>query len=583
MIGGRLERKKEQVGNYMLKSLNISNFALIDKTEAEFGEGLNILTGETGAGKSILTDALGAVLGNRIGAGHIRSGAEELKIEAVFSAEKNSPVRSVMKEFEIDEDDENLIITRKINRSGKTSITANGSHITLATLKKIGAALVDIHGQNENLALLRTESVYRLIDGAEEKIPEVREDYKRLYRLWNIQIRTLEEKKKSKEENAQKLDMLRWQEQEISAADLKPGEDEEIDGEIRKLSHAEKISEHIEESCLLLGGGSEFDVLTALAKVEKNLDDVSRFDDKLNSARKLLEDAAISLREVFDEVRDYSETVEFSPEKLDALHARADVIFRLKQKYGSSVDEILERLEKIRSEIAEVENYETDLETTKQVILKLEGQAKKRAEHLLQLRQKSAEKLSMAIEREIRKLGMEKATFKIEVTPSPELTANGKDSADMIFSANLGEEPKSLAKVASGGELSRVALAIKTISAGREDSAETMVFDEIDTGLGGMTAKVVAECIAKVSRNKQVLCITHLAQIACMADKHLHVSKNDSDGRTVTQVKKIVGTERTREISRMASGEESQSALKNARDMISSAKRAKRLMTVGII
>ena len=388
----------------------------------------------------------------------------------------------------------------------------------------------------------------------------------------------LAEKKKSKEENEQKLDMLRWQEQEISSAELKPGEDEEIDADIRKLSHAEKISEHVEESKLLLGNGTEFDVLTALAKVEKNLDDISRFDDKLNSARKLLEDAEISLREVYDEISSYSETVDFSPEKLDSLHARADVIYRLKQKYGASVDEILKRLEKIRSEISEVENFETDLETTQQVISKLEEQTKARAKNLLNLRQKSAAKLSTSIEREIRKLGMENAKFKIEVAPARELDSNGGDSADMIFSANLGEEAKSLAKVASGGELSRVALAIKTISAGREDSAQTMVFDEIDTGLGGTTAKVVAECIAKVSRHKQVLCITHLAQIACMADTHLHVSKTDSGGRTVTRVEKIVESERVREISRMASGEESQSALKNARDMITSAAKIKRLM-----
>ncbi len=561
----------------MLKSLSVQNFALIEKVDLEFGDGLNILTGETGAGKSILIDALGAVLGHRVGASNIRAGCEELRIEAVFLPEKFSPVHEIMQELEIEED-ENLIITRKISRGGKNSIVVNGSHLTLTALKKLGAALIDFHGQNENLALLKDSSVYNLIDGADEKIFPAQTEYQKLFRLWKAQIKSLEEKQKSKIENNQRLDMLKWQEQEISAADLKVGEDDELEIEIKKLSHAEKISENVLEACLLLGGGNDFDILTALAKVEKNLAEVSKFDDKLNSAQKLLEDATISLREVFDDVQSYSESVEFSPEKLDQLHARVDVIYNLKKKYGGTIAEILDRLEKVREEISQIENFDSDFETTKQLILKLEAQTKKRAATLLKLRQKSAEKLSAAIEKEIRKLGMEKAKFKITVEPVEELNLRGGDSADMIFSANVGEEMKTLSKIISGGELSRVALAIKTISAGREDSAETMVFDEIDTGLGGATAKVVAEGIAKVSCAKQVLCVTHLAQIACIADVHLQISKSDDDEKTVTQVQRIKDNDRVREISRMASGEETPASMKNARAMIASAQKIKRLM-----
>lgn len=562
----------------MLKSLSVQNFALIEKVDLEFGEGLNILTGETGAGKSILIDALGAVLGHRISAANIRAGCEELRVEAVFLLEKFSPVRDIMQEFEIEDDDDNLIITRKISRAGKNIIVANGSHLTLTALKKLGAALVNVHGQNENLALLKDSSVYNLIDGADEKISATLGEYQKLFRLWQAQIKSLAEKQKNKVENNQRLDMLKWQEQEISAADLKVGEDAELEVEIKKLSNAEKISENVSAAYQLLGGGNDFDILTALARLEKNLAEVSKFDDKLNSAQKLLEDATISLREVFDEVQDYSEAVEFSPEKLDQLHVRLDVIHNLKKKYGDSIEKILEHLAKVREEISQAENFDTDFETTKQLILKLEAQAKKRAATLLKLRQQSAEKLSSAIEKEIRKLGMEKAKFKITVEPAEEMTLRGGDSADMIFSANVGEEMKTLSKIISGGELSRVALAIKTISAGREDSAATMVFDEIDTGLGGTTAKVVAEGIAKVSCSKQVLCVTHLAQIACMADCHLQIFKSDDDERTVTQVQRIKDNDRVREISRMASGEETPASMKNARTMIQSAQKIKRLM-----
>ena len=430
----------------MLKTLSVQNFALIEKVDLEFGEGLNILTGETGAGKSILIDALGAVLGQRVGISNIRAGCEELRVEAVFLLEKFSPVREVMKEFEIEIDDDNLIIARKISRAGKNIIVANGSHLTLTALKKLGASLVNVHGQNENLALLKESSVYNLIDGEDEKISSTHGEYQKLFRLWQTQIKSLQEKQKNKVENNQRLDMLKWQEQEISDADLKVGEDEELEIEIKKLSNAEKISENLSEAYQLLGGGNDFDILTALAKVEKNLAEVSKFDDKLNSAQKLLDDATISLREVFDEVQDYSASVEFSPERLDQLHARLDIIRNLKKKYGETIEKILERLEKIREEISQTENLDSDFETTKQLILKLEAQTKKRAATLLKLRQQSAEKLSSAIEKEIRKLGMEKAKFKIAVEPVEELNLRGGDSAEMFFSANVGEEMKTLSK-----------------------------------------------------------------------------------------------------------------------------------------
>ena len=513
----------------MLKTLSVWNFALIENVNVEFDEGLNILTGETGAGKSILIDALGVVLGSRASTQYIRNGCEDLKVEAVFLIEATDKVRNILSELEIENEDEELIITRKISRSGKNSIIVNGSHITLTSLKKIGNALIDIHGQNENLALLKEGTPYHLIDDSSDEIAAALTDYQKLYKFWLAQKKALEDKKKSAAENEQKLDMLRWQENEISEAKLNVGEEENLESEFRRLSNAEKIVENVEEACNLLDNDDEFNILTALSRISKNLDDVQRYDHALDDARKMVEEASINLHEVYSEIRSYGEQFEFSPGRLDEIQDRLELIHRLKKKYGSTVEEILERHEKIKQELSSIENFDEDVEAIKQKILKFEAQTRKRAENLTKARKKSAKNLSASIERELRQLGMKKAQFIIAVNSVEELSLNGSDEVDMMFSANAGEEVQSLSKVASGGELSRLALAIKTIDAGRDDAASTMVFDEIDTGLGGLTANAVAECIAKVAKYKQVLCITHLAQIACMADVHISIDKQVTD------------------------------------------------------
>lgn len=533
----------------MLQTLTVENFALIESVTVEFGAGLNILTGETGAGKSILIDALGTVLGGRVGVNQIRKGADALRVSARFS--------------------DGLTIERKISRTAKNSITANGKPITLAALKKLGADLVDVHGQNKNLALLHEENLYALID--DEKISAEAEEFKRLYRALSSKSRALSEKKSARTENLQRLDFLRWQAKEISSARLKPNEDEELDAEIKKLSHAEKIVENVQQSAQILNDG-DADILTALARVAKYLDDVARYDDKLNAARKLLEDAEINLREAYEDIRNYGEALDFSPERLDELQARSDEIFNLKRKYGASVNEILARLEKIRNDIEAAENFDSDVADLNAEVVKLERETKSRAEKLLQLRQASAKSLSAAIEREIRRLGMERAQFEIVVESAEKFSSRGGDTAEILFCANVGEEKLSLSKIVSGGELSRITLAIKTVTAGREDSAATMIFDEIDAGLGGVTARTVAEAIAKISRGRQVLCITHLPQIASMADVHLQITKSELNGRTLTTVKSLDAEERVKEISRMASGKESVVSMENAREMLAAAK-----------
>ena len=541
----------------MINTLTVENFALLENVTVEFGDGLNILTGETGAGKSILIDALGAAVGNRIGTSQIRKGTDFLRVTATFSS-----------------GDKTFVVERKISRMGKNSITLNGESITLARLKKFGAELLDVHGQNQNLELLREEKIYALID--DEKILSELESFSEIFHALNVKTRALDKKLSARADNLQRLEFLRWQAREISSAHLKPDEDELIDAEIRKLSHAEKIAENVQQSVQLLSDGDR-DILTALARVMKNLSDAARFDDKLNSARQLLEQAEIFLREATDEIRIYGDGMDFSPERLDELQARADVIFKLKQKYGASVNEILSRLSKIREDISAVESFDSDVGELQTQIAELERAAKISAEKLLQLRRASAKALSSAVEQKIRRLGMERAQFEIVVEPSEKLSARGGDTADVLFCANVGEEKFPLSKVVSGGELSRIALALKAVAA--EDSAATLVFDEIDAGLGGVTAKTVAECISEIARRRQVLCITHLAQIASLADVHLRITKSEVDGRTVTKVERLNELERVAEISRMASGKESAASIKNAREMLASAEIFKRQLS----
>lgn len=563
----------------MLKSLTVWNFALLEHVQVEFEPGLNILTGETGAGKSILIDSLGAVLGARMSADMVRSGCDWLRVEAVFSLEDESlGLHELLTQQAIDDADKELIITRQLTRAGRSTALVNGCHVTLAVLRQIGAYLVDIHGQNENLALLKEENQFHLLDGYDSDVSEALAAYECVYREWREKKKAYAEKQQASREYAQRLDMLHWQDKEISEANLKPGEDEALEADIRKLSHAEKIVGSVEESYQLLegGGGNGLGVLPALSQVKKDLEEIGRFDDALANAQKMVEEAYISLQEASYELRDYGERVEFSPERLDQLQSRMDVIYRLCKKYGATLEDVLAHQAKVEQELTEIENYDEDIAALEKEIAALEEKLGRKAAELTRLRTAAANDLSSAIEEQLFALGMPKARFHIRVEQAEDYSANGRDDVAMFFSANPGEVEKPLQKVASGGELSRIALAIKTVASSRDSSVPSMVFDEIDTGIGGRTAQMVAERIALVAQYKQVLCITHLPQIACMADAHLYISKRTVEGTTATQIRPLSERERISEIARMASGADMTTAsLDNAREMVSHAKMKK--------
>ena len=425
---------------------------------------------------------------------------------------------------------------------------------------------------------MKEENQFHLLAGYDSDVSEALAAYECVYREWREKKKAYAEKQQASREYAQRLDMLHWQDKEISEANLKPGEDEQLEADIRKLSHAEKIVGSVEESYQLLegGGGNGLGVLPALSQVKKDLEEIGRFDDALQNAQKMVEEAYISLQEASYELRDYGESVEFSPERLDQLQSRMDVIYRLCKKYGATLEDVLAHQAKVEQELTEIENYDEDIAALEKEIAALEEKLGQKADALTKLRTAAAQDLSSAIEEQLFALGMPKARFHIRVEQAEDYGANGRDDVAMFFSANPGEAEKPLQKVASGGELSRIALAIKTVASSRDSSVPSMVFDEIDTGIGGRTAQMVAERIALVAQYKQVLCITHLPQIACMADAHLYISKRTVEGTTATQIRPLSERERISEIARMASGADMTTAsLDNAREMVSHAKMKK--------
>ncbi len=565
----------------MLRTLTVWNFALLEHVEINFDGGLNILTGETGAGKSILIDALGAVLGHRLSADAIRTGCDWLRVEAIFDISGETRLHELLAEQAIDDEDDSLIVTRQIATKGKNVILVNGCHVTLGTLRAIGEFLVDIHGQHENLSLVRSENQFALLDGSDDSIARLRSSYVESYSAWRDMAAELEEIKASANISADRMDMLKWQAREIGEANLRLHEDEELEAEINRLSNAERITENVEGAAALLeGGGGSEGLLASIGELQRRIGTLRQFDKAFDEAAPMVEDAVCQLKEVFYTVQGYRDGLEFDPERLDALQSRMDVIDKLERKYGASIEDVLAYREKIEKEIEGFENFDERMAALEEKCAETRAEAERQAAFLTEKRKAAAKKLSAAIVEQLVALGMPDARLDVALSSS-DLSARGADVIEMLFSANAGEEMRPLAKVASGGELSRIALAIKTVAAAGDSVAQSMVFDEIDTGIGGRTAQMVAERIALVASRKQVLCITHLPQIACMADVHYYLEKSAKDGKTSTDVRALPPKERAKEIARMASGADATAAsLTNAKEMIARAAEIKKTLRI---
>ncbi|SFL81120.1 DNA repair protein RecN [Pelosinus propionicus] len=558
----------------MLKSLTVTNFALIEQAVVEFDEGLNILTGETGAGKSILIDALSIILGNRASVDSIRTGCDFFRVEAVFDISKLTSIYKIIDEQGITlEDDAVVIVSRRFSRQGKNSILINGCHVTVNTLRQIGEKLVDMHGQHENQALLRPESYLALLDAFDKNIKIELEQYRQLHQKWVEVIKQQEVLAQNSRERAQRIDMLSWQTKEIALAQLKPGEEEEIEQQIPVLSNVEKITTAVNRSYILLEQGTDGiqGIIPALAEVKHELEMIARYDNRIQEQLASISDALYQLEESCTDLRLYGDEIDFDPHKLATLQERMDVIYKLKKKYGTTITEILQYYEKSLAELEDIHNYDQTIAKFSQQQKTLEEKLNFHCERLHTLRMQSSKRLSEQIGKHLTDLGMANATFDIAVISRPDFTIHGTDEVSFLFSANLGEQTKPLYKIASGGELSRIALAIKTVCAYR-DAVGIMVFDEIDAGIGGQAGHMIAEKVANVACARQVLCITHLPQIACMADRHVYIKKQIEGERTNTIVTVLTKEEQLLELTRMISGNEiTPIALENANQIFKSA------------
>ncbi|WP_196594598.1 DNA repair protein RecN [Pectinatus sottacetonis] len=556
----------------MLKTLTVWNLALIKHIQINFDNGLNIITGETGAGKSLLLGALSLLMGQRSNTDSIRNGDNYLRIEAVFSIKKDIIHHFLEKNAILDESNE-IIIVRQINKNGKNIIQVNGCQITLSILKTLSELLIDIHGQNENQSLLRPEAQLDIVDHSIPNFKQYFQKYCSAYHEYNKIKNILTQKQASSKSYNDRLDMLQWQNNEIESIAIKPDEDIELEKKIKKLSNHEKIADLVQATYDLLSNNTnESTIMSSLSIVQKNLAALTKYDKHFDNTKKVIDDICIQLQESSYDIRDYIENIDYNPAELNSLLHRSDDIERLCRKYGPNIEDVLNYQQKVKHELDQIENYDIIINDLQRELAQKEELLQTAAARLKKARKTTAENLAAAIKEQLTALGMPDAQFIIKINDIHEYMSSGTETAQIMFCANLGETVKPLQKVVSGGELSRIALAIKTVTAVNDD-IEVMVFDEIDTGIGGKTAQMVAERIARIASFKQVLCITHLPQIACMADVHFYINKYTEKTHTITKIKKLSSGEQLNEIARMASGSDITSAsLDNAMEMLNNAK-----------
>jgi DNA repair protein RecN (Recombination protein N) len=565
----------------MLTSLQVHNFALIEDVCIDFTPGFNVFTGETGAGKSILIDAFGITLGSRASLDYIRKGTDSCWVQAVFDIEGLPKVAKLLAEMDIENQESTLFMRRKLFANGKSQAFVNDRQVPASFLSKLGEALVDIHGQHENQALLRPNVPLEIIDtyGGEE-ITDAREAYYTFYVAFQKAVADLEKLLNADANQQERLAQLERENTEIESANVKVGEDEQIREKAKKLNSHSKLLGAVNIAHTALDGTEEEGggVLALLTEGKEALDKVKDIDSELAKVAEEFNSAWLSLDDIRQTLSDYLSSDEFDPAMLDTLQERLDLLFRLKQKYGGSLETVLEHLEKNREEYDSIVNLDKKLKEAKEHKKKLEIELEDQAGVLSNLRQKAASKFTAQVTEHMKDLGMAQGVFQADFAKAEEFGPLGSDRIEFQFSANLGVEPKPLQKIISGGELSRVALAIKAVLLARF-GVPTMIFDEIDTGVGGVTAQKMAEKIAIIAKKRQVICITHLAQIASFADNHLYIYKEVKNNSTVSLVEPLGNKEQVREIMRMTGGTNaSEAAKENAVELLAMAAKIKKTL-----
>ena len=541
----------------MLSELSIKNFAIIESLSLSFTNGLTVLTGETGAGKSIIIDAIGLLVGGRGSAEFVRHGAKKAEIEGLFQFEniKEHPSYEKARQFGIDVEDEMLILRREIFHTGKSVCRINGKLVTISVLREIGSTLVDIHGQHEHQELMDETRHLPLLDhfGGEE-IAEALKSYESIYRSYQRILKSLRELTENEQQMAHRLDLLSFQLDEIEKAQLTPGEDDKLLEEKNRLQNFHKIYEALQVAYSSLQG--EHAGLDWLGHAMSNLQEAGELDSSYQNLAETVANCFYVLEDAAREIRNELDLLEFDPARLDEIEDRLAEINRLKRKYGKTIDEILEYAATIEEELETLKNKEFHIDKLEKELSSCKEELSLAAKELSEIRQKHAARLTDLIHKELKDLYMDKTVFDVMFTSDYEqFNPSGSDQVEFYISTNPGEPLKPLSKIASGGELSRIMLALKSIFS-KHQGITSIIFDEVDTGVGGRVAQAIGEKIYRLSVHSQVLCITHLPQVAAMADNHYYIAKKVAGGRTVTSVQELDETERITEIARMISGAE---------------------------
>lgn len=548
----------------MLELLHIENIAIIEAADIEFAPGFNALTGETGAGKSIVIDSLSAVLGQRTSRELIRTGAEKAFVSAAFSG----MAPELTEELGIQpEADGTLLLQREIQTDGKNVCRVNGRPVTVGQLRALGARLLNIHGQHDGQQLLDEEQHIVYLDSF-GRVESLAITYAEKYKNFTDIRRQIGALQMDEAEKARRVDTLQYQIEELRRAKLKPGEEEELTARRGMLRNAEKFLDAVAGADYALNGDdSGGGALSALRQAQDALSGVRHLDDAFGQLYERLGEAYSEVYDIAATVEDKRGELDVSPGELDRVESRMDLLYRLKKKYGATVEDMLDYQARCEAELAQIEDAGDTLARLEQALSKAEKEARQAAQALSDARKAAAEQLTSQILAELQQLDMGKIRFAVDFAEKP-LDSDGMDTVRFLMSANVGEELRPIHKIASGGELARIMLAMKNVLS-EQDHVGTMVFDEVDTGVSGRAAQKVAEKMARISRRKQVLCVTHLPQLAAMADTHFSVEKGERGGRTYTEVRRLDREQRRRELARLTGGSHvSQTMLDGAEELL---------------
>lgn len=563
----------------MLVELNIQNFAILENLNINFTKGFNVLTGETGAGKSIIVEAISLILGERASRELIRTGSDKAVIEGIFYLEEPEIVKKTLSEYGIEISKDNyLLLSREIFSTGRSVSRVNGRTVTLSMLNKITENIIDIHGQHEHQSLLNVKNHIKIVDAfGDMNFKNLKNSIGRLYeevvdlkkKVHNLSMGTIERDRE--------IDLLKYQIEEINDANLSIEEEKEVEQEYNKMANAREISSTVGDVVDILNS-DDYNYSSILDQLNRSIalmNNIEEYDDKIKEINNSLENLNFELQEISITLMQYIEGIDYSEERMVYLEDRIDIINTLKKKYGNTITEILEYKDEISRKLDILINNENEIQKLNLDIEKLEKKLKENCKLLSKKRKVISKEIEKAISKELNQLNMQKVILKVNFEKLDYFTREGYDKVEFLISTNLGEELKPLSKIASGGEISRIMLAFKTILA-KYDDVPCLIFDEIDTGISGRTAQIVGEKINNISKNRQVICISHLPQIAALADTHFSIIKTIKKGKTITNVNKLDYDDRIKEMSRLLGGVDLTDTTKlHAKEMLEMSKKFK--------